>query len=492
MKLFSASLAHETNGFSPIPTSRASFTNGLFYDPTAGDPSTDVATALELGLRRVARDRGHTVIDSLYAAATPSGPLPDDVYLSFRNRILEDLSAALPVDGVLLFLHGAQMSESIDDCEGDLLQEIRSICGPDPIIGVELDLHGNISPAMVRHADIMVMCLEYPHTDFGARACQVVELVEQAHRCERRPIMLHQSIPMMGIFHTTREPMSGLVAKAREYEGQNGILSVSIQHGFATADTPHTGAGVLIVAEPDAVDQASRAMQTLSEQFFESRDAIKAPALSVDEALDTAHTLEAPVIIADTSDNPGGGGAGDSTYFLERVLQRDDGRIALGAIWDPQAVSIATRAGVGAEVRMSVGGKTSPMSGKPIELDASVIAVEPSVFARAYGHRHDFGPHVALRCGSVFIVLCAVREQTHDPAIFFQLGVPLDTMQVVIVKSAQHFVAEFLSVSDRILYASPPGTVTTDYSIWPYQALRRPIWPLDEPPFERDGVLWPG
>lgn len=490
MRFFSAALVHETCGFSPIPTALSDFIAGVYYDPSCGPPSDDQARCLELGLRRVALSREQTVVDSLHTAANPSAPPRAAVYEALRDRILFDLERSLPVDGVLLFLHGAQMAQGYEDCEGDLLMRVRRLVGPRVPIGVELDLHGNISEGMVTHADVMAMCLEYPHTDFAARAAHVVDLIEATVAGRVTPVSAFIAVPMLGVFHTTRDPMRGFVDRAKALEGHGGVLSVSIQHGFSSSDSARTGAGILVIADGDGTRAQAVASQ-LATEFFAIRDEIQAPQLGVDAAIDAAlaHS-HGPVVIADTSDNPGGGAAGDSTHILHRLIERDVRDVAVGALWDPQALELATKAGVGARLPLRMGGKVSPLSGQPVDLDAEVTACREDLIGFAFGEKVRLGPHVALQAEGVTIVLSRVREQTHSPQVFTELGIDLRSKRIVVVKSAQHFHALFAPIASAIVYCSPPGTVTTDYAVWPYRRLRRPIWPLDDPPFACHGRVW--
>lgn len=489
MRVFTAALVHETSGLSPIPTSADDFRGSTYYDPRTGPPSEELSNCLELGLRQAAARAGHEIVDSLYAAASPSSSPASFVYEELRDRILEDLAAALPVDAVLLFLHGAQMAQGFDDCEGDLLRHFRSIIGKDVPVGIELDLHGHITPAMIDHADILAMCMQYPHTDFAERAQHVLDLVEALAEKRIAPQAAFVRLPMMGVFHTTRDPMRKFVEQAEALQGRDDILSVSIQHGFATCDSPNTGAGILVIADGDA-KLAHDTAKALASEFFSLREAIRAPALAVDAALEQASALPGPVVIADTSDNAGGGAGGDSTFILRRMIARQIKRAAVGALWDPIAVDFATKAGVGAHIKLRIGGKVGPLSGDPVDVDAKILAINPDLSGYAFGQPARFGPHVALEAGGITIVLCKQREQTHSPQIFTELGIDLGKLQLVVVKSAQHFHAAFAPLASAVIYACPPGTTTTNYEAETYHRLRRPIWPIDATPFEIAGETW--
>lgn len=491
MKIFCASLVHESNSFSPIPTGIDSYREAFLYRPSTGEGADTIETISPEGnLRLRVRAAGHELIDGLHAAATPSGPTIQQDYETLREELLSNLRDAMPVDAVLLFLHGAQVAYGYDDCEGDVLKRVREIVGAEVPVGVELDLHANLTQRMVDNVTIIMCCKEYPHTDFGDRAGELLDLIERTYRGEIRPVMVRRRVPLLGIFHTTRQPMRGFVDRLFQMEEHHDILSISIAHGFGYADTAETGASVLVVVDNN--DSAAEILaDELAAELFSMRELIKAPVMSVAAALDEALAAPSnPVVIADTSDNPGGGAAGDSTFILRALLERNVQNAALAMLWDPGAVRVAERAGEGARLSLRIGGKTGSASGAPLDVEATVLRLRTDATQKAFGSTTPIGPAAALQIEGVTVIVSSIREQVHDIACFTEFGVDVASMKLLVVKSAQHFHASFAPIAPMILYAAPPGTVTSDFSSLPYEKIKRPIWPIDQTPFEVFGRIW--
>lgn len=490
MKVYCASMTHESNSFSPLPTNMDSFREMFLYRPSTGEGKGLLdKPLLEANLRSICLDRGWQVIDGLFAGACPSAPTRVTDYKTLRDEMINGLRDAMPVHMVLLFLHGAQMAEGCDDCEGDILAAMREVVGPEIPIGVELDLHCNITPAMTENATIIIACKEYPHTDFAARAEEVVALTEAAVKKEISPVMWFERVPMLGYFHTTREPMRSFVDSLFDQEKKSGILSISLAHGFPATDFPGVGAGVLVVADGD-MNCAKELAEDLSRKFFALRKN-SAPSFSVNQALEQALAIRGgPVVIADASDNPGGGAAGDSTHFLRAILDADIADRAIGMIWDPAAFDLIEKAGVGATIPLRIGGKSGPLSGKPVDGMAEIIAIRDDLQQLMFGEYGDLGPAASLRMGNVEIIINSIRQQIFGPKTFEDLGIDLGSKKIIVVKSAQHFHTQFAAIATEIIYASPPGSVTTDFREYSYKYIQRPIWPLDDLPFTAFGKEW--
>jgi len=487
MKLFLAGLVHETNSFSPLPTSLQSFREGVLIH---GSEPEALQRLIEQpvfgGALQAAGRQGDTLLAGLFAEAQPAGPLPRADYERLRDELLADLQAALispGVDAVLLALHGAMLAEGYPDCEGDLLQAVRALVGPDLPVGALLDLHCNLSPAMVDSGAVLVACKEYPHIDYAARGAELHGLLSAMQRGELRLHAQWQRVPMVGIFGTTQSPMREFVQHLQASEGGGGVLSVSALHGFPWSDTEYTGAALLTYAR-DGVD-ASALVDTLAQKFYALRERASSPCLPMDAALDAALTAMAEssglVVLADSADNPGGGAACDSTFLLRALLQRGVQDAALGMIWDPLAVALATAAGVCARLMLRVGGKVGPMSGDPLDLEVEVLACRADAAQAGLvpGSRDPLGAAVALKIQGVDVVLNSIRQQVFSPDCFTELGIDLQSKRLVVVKSTQHFRAGFDALAAHTFYADTPGSLRKNLSELPYRHLRRPVWPMD-------------
>lgn len=491
MKFYAALIAHESSKFSPIPTNLDSYRGEYFYRPSTGEGHEWVEQILtKESWAGVLESMGHEVVAGPIASAQPSRPTSRDAYAVLKSELVEGVGKAMPLDGVTLFLHGAQVAEDVDDCEGDMLAAVRAVVGRDVPIGVVFDLHGNVSTEMVANCDVLLACLEYPHIDFDPRAIQMALLIEQTAKKEICPVVACQRVPMLGTYYTTASPMRDLVDWAKSFEGKDGILAVSVTHGFAWGDNVDCGASVIVCADGDRA-KAKALANEIADRFFSLREKIIGPRATATEAIAAALAHNgAPVIVADTSDNPGGGAPGDSTYLLRALLDAKVDNAALGMLWDPVAVKLAMTAGVGAKIPLRIGGKTGPMSGPPLDVEATVLACRTDARQNAQGAMVGLGPAVAIQVEGVRIVMNTTRNQVFDPACFTELGVDPRTCRVVVVKSQQHFHATFASFASKIVYSTPPGTVNTDYKAVTFTKIPKIMYPLKEPPFEAFGREW--
>jgi microcystin degradation protein MlrC len=482
MQLFVAALGTETNTFSPIPTGLGSFEEYLWF-PAGSHPEEPrfFTGPIVAGRRRAAKD-GLTVIEGLAAFAAPAGPTTREAWETLRDRLLDELRAALPVDVVLLSLHGAMVADGYEDCEGDLLARVRALAGPQVVVGAELDLHCHLTEAMLSASNLLVFYKEYPHTDTYERAEELVDLALRAAQGEIRPVMGTFDCRMIATIHTTREPARSFIARMKGLEGRDGVLSVSLCHGFPWADVADLGVQVLVVADGDR-QRASALAAELGHEVQALRGRTAAPMLGHDEGLEKAlATSGEPIVLADTSDNAGGGAPSDATFLLRLLLERGVMDVALGPFWDPVSVGFCRLAGAGSHLRLRLGGKVGPVSGAPLDVEAQVLHVCQGARQRFAGGWTRLGDVAAIRVAGVEVLLNATRTQAFDPALFTDHGIALENKKLVVVKSAQHFHAGFAPLATDVLWLDGPGALTQDFARLPYTRVRRPIWPLDPLP----------
>ncbi len=479
LRAFTAGLGVETNTFSPLRVSLRDFTRTFLYRPGEHPEAlTEVSAPLWL-LRRRAREQGWNLVEGTYAFALPAGRCERAVYEHLRDEICEQLRAAMPLDLVALSLHGAMCAEGYDDCEGDLLARVRTIVGPAVPVGIEIDPHAHLSEAMVRHADILVAFKEYPHVDFLERGIELIDLLERCARERWRPQKAVYDCRTIGRFHTMREPMKGFVRDMQALEARPDVASVSLVHGFPWGDVADMGAKVVVLA--DDAGTARALSEALGRQLIGLREATFTPPLPLDEAVKAALAEpEGPVVLADVSDNPGGGAGGDSTLLLERLL--DAGVTAcLGPLWDPETVAAAHAAGMGAELALALGGKSGGVnSGRPVERRGEVVGLAEDARQTWAGTEMSLGRACAVRLGAVTVVVSSTRDQAYGPDLFRTLNVEPADQRIVAVKSAQHFAAGFASLARATVLASGGGPLEADFRKIPYRRVRRPIWPLDD------------
>lgn len=481
-RVFIAACQHETNSFSPLPTTLDSFRSGLWLRPSRQRSDIErVGEAVGYGaMARAVEARGWKLVRGPAFFAMPSAPCAASTWAELKRAILEDLATAGEVDIALFSLHGAQLAADCLDCEGDLLEAVRAQIGPRPLVGALLDLHGHVSDRMSAHADAMLACLEYPHIDFDERADLLVSIMAAAIDSGARPRTWRARVPMIDMHHTTREPMRGLVAAARSAQG-GGAAAISLMHGFPWADCPDAGASVVVIGSDEAVAKA--ALNKFSRDFFTARGEVRARQLDFEAALKEAARTRAkgPLVIADMADNPGGGAGSDSTYFLHALIERRIPDAAVAIVWDEEAARAAMHAGAGAEIQLTIGGKAGPFSGPPVSGRAEILATSEDIVQGGPFERAGRPAGAALvRIGGVLTAISGRRQQCVDPQTFSQFGVDPSALGVIVVKSMQHFHAGFAPIASRIVYAAGPGSLSFDFASLPFEHLPRPIWPLDE------------
>jgi microcystin degradation protein MlrC len=483
MRIFTASLATETNTFSPVPTDRSSFDSAFYAAPGAHPDTPTLCSSPMVVLRRRAAAEGLTVIEGTAAWAEPGGILQRAAYEVLRDEILGQLAAALPVDGVILGLHGAMVAQGYDDCEGDLLERVRALVGPGVLIAAELDPHSHLTPRRMEAADILAAFLEFPHTDFYERGEHVVDLALAALRGQIRPVMSSFDCRMIAVLPTSQEPMRSFVARIRALQGQGGVLSVSVIHGFMAADVPEMGTRILVVTDGDRA-LGDRLARDLGMELFALRHQVMMDLVPVGQGIDAAIAAHAadpsrPAVIADTWDNPGGGVAGDGTVILRELIARGGLRVGVATIWDPMAVVFALAGGEGARLALRFGGKAGPMAGEPIDASVRVLRVADEAWQSFGPSRVTLGHAAVVRIegSEIDVILNTNRTQTFEPDIFSNLGIDPMAKDILLVKSTNHFYAGFAPIAARIIYVSAPTSYPTDPATTPYARVSRPLWP---------------
>jgi microcystin degradation protein MlrC len=478
LRIFAAGIATETNTFSPLPTAYGDFLVQRGQEVLSGQVRYP-ALNLDATWGRQARLAGHTFAFSLMAWAQPAGLTVRSAYEQLRDELLSDLRATLPVDVVLLNLHGAMMAEGYEDCERDLIERARTVVGHQAAIGVEFDLHCHLHAEKIQAADIVVTYKEYPHVDMNERAAEVFELAVRTRLDYVRPTTALFDCRMVGLYPTTREPLRTIVDDMIRAEKRPGVLSLSLGHGFQFADNPHVGAKVLAVTDRDIV-----LAQTVAEEFgrkvYEVRDQIGVSSFSASlehALLEAIESDRAPVVVADVSDNPGGGAPGDATYALQWLLAHKARGVAIAFIYDPEVVRLCRKAGVGSRLPVRLGGKLGPWSGTPVDIEVSVRAVKTNylhVFPQQSSEPMLFpaGDVALVECEGVEIVVSSERCQCFSPSIFTDLSVDPMRRQALIVKSVQHFYAGFAPLAAKVIYMAGPGAVTPDPRSFAYTKLK--------------------
>ena len=481
MRLFAATLATETNTFSPLPTSLASYQESVFLRP--GEHPQDaprMCTAPLFVARRRAKDENFTLIEGSCFAASPAGTTNRKDYEIMRDEILAQLTEAQPLDAVLLGLHGAMVAYGYDDVEGDIIERTRAIVGPKCIIGVELDPHCHLTLKRVGLSDIIVLYKEFPHTDVVERAEDLLDLVLATLRGQIKPVMSLYDCRQIQSYPTTLPLMRAFVDKIKAMEGKDGILSISIGHCFPYADVPELSARVLVITDGDKA-KANALATSLGEEMVSMRGK------TMPEFFDTAGGVAAglafnaaPVVIAEPSDNAGGGAPSDNTSILRELIACNADNVALGPVWDPVAVRLCFDAGLDASFPLRFGGKIGPTSGVPVDATVEVIGLAADCWQSFGPTKVPLGDCAAIRVGGIEVVLITKRTQALGLELFTNLGIDPRAKKLVVVKSTNHFMAAFGPIAKKVIYIDSDAPLTRDYRKVPYTRVQRPIWPLDE------------
>jgi microcystin degradation protein MlrC len=497
MKIFAAGIATETNTFSEMPTNLEDFLierSGIVLNEISAQAGLDPCAVW----CQCAATRGYHFKFSLMASAQPAGLTSQSAYESLRDEILQDLRATLPVDIVLLNLHGAMVAQGYDDCEEDLIGRVRGIVGPGVVIGIELDLHCHLSESMISPADIVITYKEYPHIDINVRAKELFELVVATKSGAIRPTTALFDCQMVGLYPTSPQPLRDFVDAMLQAENRSGVLSISFGHGFQYADVPHVGAKVLVITDNDQALARKVAREFGLRAYALRREiALDAKSLSMERALSRAlASSKTPVVVADQSDNPGGGAPGDSTFALRWLLDHEASDVGMAIFYDPEVVAIAKKAGKSAMVSIKLGGKLGRFSGDPVDIEATVISILEDymhVFPLQSGEKdlNPLGSVVALRCGSIDIVASSKRCQCFSPSIFNDLGIDPTRKRLLVAKSAQHFYGAFAPIAAEILYMAAPGALPTDPRLIPHRRLNtQRLFPWKEDPLATGSTGW--
>jgi microcystin degradation protein MlrC len=486
VRFFVAMLAHETNTFSSIPTDRALFeAHDLRYGGELLEAFRGTGTCLG-GMIDAAGGAGVTLVPSLAAAASPAGRVTKAFYAEARDRLLADLRAAGPLDGVLLDLHGAMVVEGLDDGEGDLLRAVRAEVGALPI-AVTLDFHANVTRAMVETATLLHGYKTYPHVDMDARGREATARLADVVAGRVRPTVAYRQPPMLPPIAgqlTTRGPMRRLYDLADAMERRPGVVSVSVFAGFPLADIHDAGLSVYVVTDgnqplADALaDELAAAAWAMRHDFLHT-------ALPVKDAVARALALDGrPVVLADIADNTGGGAGGDTTEILRELLRVGARSATVACLWDAEAARACVAAGVGATVTLPVGGKVDPSHGAPVTVTGRVRTLSDGRFVyqgpMMRGVEGRLGPTAVLDVNDVKVILISHRRQTLDPEMIRFVGIDPLAEKILVVKSSIHYRAAFEPIARAILEVDAPGLSSSNLGRFAFTRVRRPIFPLDD------------
>lgn len=496
MKIVIAQLQHETNTFSPVLTPWEAFgNNGPFLGRAAYDAmkGTRLPMAAFIDL---AEQAGAQIETPVAAWANPSGPVDGNAYDRICDAICE--AVAKGCDAVFLDLHGAMVvADRTDDGEGTLLQKLRAVAPRTPI-AVSLDLHANVTEAMVANCTVLAGYKTYPHVDQYESGHLAGSILLRALKGEVRPVMAWGNRPLLAhtlCENTGERPMKDFVDAARAAEA-SGLLAATAFGGFQQADIREAGISVVTVADGDA-RQAQEACNRILDVAWAQREEFIYKGESLDLALQRAQQMAqqsgGPILLLDHADNCASGATQDTMYVLRAALAKGLTDIAVGPVRDAEAVSQMVTAGVGARVTLKVGGKMDMPAidkrGEPLELTGVVRAITDGEYTitgpQFHGMRCYMGRTAVLDTGAAEIVVTEKNQEPWDRGVFTSVGIDPTRKRFLLLKSRMYFRPVFLPIAKGHVFCDSIGVGSSDWSQFQYKKLRRPIYPLD--PFPADG-----
>jgi microcystin degradation protein MlrC len=493
MRLLIAMMKHETNTFSPVPTPLERFGHGPgpLYDDAAIAAYRGTGSGLGAYIALAEREGAEFVLP-IAASAPPSRPVEDAAFEHIAEAILVEVAKG-GFDGIMLDLHGAMVTESLEDGEGELLRRIRAI-DPHTPIAVAYDMHANLYPAMIENATVVCGYRTYPHIDTYDTAKRAGEILLKAMRGEVRPVMAWGNVPMLP--HVMRQgsddhPNKELQARCAALTGE-GALAASLFTGFPHADIANAGLSAVVVTDGDR-NLAERLRDDLLDRAWGEREAFVYRLEPLAQSIARAQALpeggDGPVVLLDHYDNCASGGTMDTTVVLRAILDAGLDNAAAFAIYDPAAVQQAIAAGVGAHVTLSVGGKLAmpqiPAPSPPLMLSGTVKTISSGRFRNkgpmGRGVQMDMGPAVVVDTGKVEVALISRHVEPSDLNCLLALGIDPMQKRYVMLKSRVHWRAGLGKLAKAVVDCAGVGVCTSDYSQLTFRNVRRPIYPLDLP-----------
>lgn len=487
-RVLTAEISHETNTFSIRPTDLDAFKSRYFLlgqdaIRERGQANTDLAGFLD-----VARQKGWVLTHAISTSAPPGGRVTAGTLITLAEPVLE-LARTQLFDGVLLALHGAMATERSDDGEGEFLQRLRKIIGPDIPVAITLDPHANVTQKMANLANIIVSYKTYPHIDMRECAIRAGEILHRTMSGEIRPQTLLVRRPMLEEVNGGRTDIGPMIERnsmARAHEQQSNTFSISINAGFGNADIAEVGPTVLVTYQGDHRPHETIANE-LADDIWNRRFEVLNDYLGVEAAAAqcAAHDgANGPIVVADYADNPGGGAYGDATTLLAALLAEGVSDACFGPMIDPETVRLLEAHAVGDTVTLALGGRTDPaFGGGPLTVTGTLKLLSDGGYTGTGpilgGLHRSWGPTAVLAAQGIEILIVSNATQMLDLEQFRAFGIDPADKAIIALKSMQHFRAAFEPIAARVIVCDSGALCTPDLARLPYQKVPRPVFPLD-------------
>jgi microcystin degradation protein MlrC len=478
------SILTECNEFGGVPIDIHWFER---YELRRGDAVLQVNSGVVGGGLQVMRQCGADVVPLIYASTCPGGPLTSGCYAQLKAELIDRLRAAMPVDGVLLPLHGAAVVEDTGDPEGDLIKSVREVVGPTIPIVVTLDLHAHVTADMVHFADALIAWETYPHRDAFTTGVRGARLLWETLEGRCRPTMAMAKVPVItsAIYGSTEgdDPFAKIMRAAKAHEGHGGVVSTSVFLVHAPLDQPDLGSGALVITDDD-MDSAVSLSRELAEQYWQRRFDLEPEVNPPGEAIARGMKVDGgPVLLVETSDCCGGGAAGDSVATLTALLEANVVLPSLVPVVDPEAAAACHQAGVGQEVTVSLGHRLDPRWGKPITVTGHVTRLSDGLFRYVGGIWDgvdgEMGPSAVLAIGEIQVLI--TTHGTYDWADEQLRSVGFDPSQAkfIVVKNPMNYRLAYGEIAKATFILDTPGPTPATFRHVRYTHLKRPYFPLD-------------
>jgi microcystin degradation protein MlrC len=475
---------HETNTFAQTKASYDDFVHGGGWPSMAvGADVLKVMRHINVGLAGFVEQAdadGWELVPTISCAASPSAHVTRDAFERVAKVMIDGIKAAGPLDAVYLDLHGAMVTEHLDDGEGEILARVRRVIGKDLPLVVSLDLHANVTPQMVEHADTLIAYRTYPHVDMADTGRAAARHLAMLLRTQQRLAKAFRQLPFLIPISwqcTGDQPCKSIYQTLVALQS-DAVPTLSFAPGFPAADFFDCGPSVFAYGRTQAdADAAADEMTKLivsHESDFDGR--IFNPDEGVRYAMELAKHAKKPIVIADTQDNPGAGGDSDTTGMLRALVRNQATRAAIGVIYDPASARAAHAAGIGATVTLALGGKSGIHGDAPYKETFIVDNLSDGQFVATgpyYGGRDmDMGPSAALRIGDVRVVVSSHRAQLADQSMYRYVGIEPSEQSILVNKSSVHFRADFEPIAEKLIICAAPGAMPADTASLPWTRLR--------------------
>lgn len=474
-RILTLQFRHETNSFNPSLTDKKAFENFRFLEgedffASQRGIKTEMGAYLDVFEKRDDVE----LVPTVGLCAMPRGKVTKDVYEYVYDKIYKCLKTSSPFDAVLADFHGAMVSESHADVEGDFYEMIRGLVGESVPIMSALDLHANVTAKMAKYADVLVPYECYPHTDTYETGLTVARIMENTLDGKIKPVMAYRRIPfLMPLLSHEFEELKPLYSLTKDIQKIDKVLSARFAHGFFASDIEEMGMTVMIVTDGDRALAESLADE-VANAIKERIPKLKCKYPSLDEALDRAVPGNTPLVLADASDNPGAGAHGDSTHILRRILERGITGAAVATILDPESVIKCERAGIGATIDLDLGGwSDSSLSGGPLKVRAKVRTLTDGNYVykgkMQHGLKATHGRAAVIEVAGNTVIVTSIPRQPFDLEVFRSHGITPEEQKILVTKSAIHYRASYGTVAKEMITLALQGMASPDPQNYVYK-----------------------